>query len=177
MPGQSTRARADGGACSCARALARADGAVVVQPGWVHTVGRPGSDDDRTYAGKWLVVPGCATVVQDWTTVCRLTDHGALWAAKVSDSAGRGIDWWTGLPFHTICVYTLDFRDVAAVQAVGASLWRLGLVRHGRPIFYKPDTLTDRGRYAESGWASIYSLSSATAALSATGGYYRWLDP
>jgi Domain of unknown function (DUF1917) len=172
-------------ACACADALERVEGAGDVLGGYVYTAGQADGDEAansadwfeaRTLTGKWLLFPGCATAEDDWTTVCRARARGDLRLAKASLVAG-GIDWGTGLPVHAIDVYTPDFRDVAHVQAIGRYLWRLGVVRQSRPIYYKTDKATLDGRYAESGRAvSLYSLAGPTAALALAGGAEA-LDP
>ncbi|KAK4143472.1 uncharacterized protein C8A04DRAFT_37471 [Dichotomopilus funicola] len=100
--------------------------------------------DSGVTSGKWMLFPHEKEVNEVWRTVCEGVEAGQLGTGAKVATAGIGQN-----PTRLICVYTVDFTDVADVGRVLFGLVNLGLVPAdmSREITYKCDAYTYLGIY------------------------------
>ena len=94
---------------------------------------------------QWMISSDAADVDETWAAVARATAKNELGiAAKVEPRPDPSTQYLPGgveyqQQQRLICVYTVDFADVADVRRVARRLRELGLVPpRGKPLFYKP---------------------------------------
>lgn len=92
-----------------------------------------------------MIFSDAADVDETWAAVARATAKNELGvAAKVEPRPDPSTQYLPGGSEYQqqqrlICVYTVDFADVADVRRVARRLRELGLVPpRGKPLFYKP---------------------------------------
>ncbi|KAF2850243.1 DUF1917-domain-containing protein [Plenodomus tracheiphilus IPT5] len=86
-------------------------------------------------SGKWMLFPKANQVNRVWAQVAQgVIDNRLGCSAKVATNDGN--------EERLLCIYTKDFRDVDEVSRVLAELETLGLLYHGRTLYYKHDAYT-----------------------------------
>lgn len=114
---------------------------------WIY-VKNPNSYKDPTdYSGKWLIFEDPETIDEAWEQVKYGIQSGILGGdAKVSTK--RVFNGGS----HVICVYTYNWKDEEDVMRIRSELRELGFEK---PLSYKSDEDTLKGKYAKNGHRGI----------------------